>query len=160
NHINFGGANFNAENPPPAGNGEIRGSIVYQGAPASEISLSVRLNGEFFVGNIKTDKNGYFSIPVKPGEWVINYIQTQSWANKPDGDYILSSGFEPSIEIPYVKRYARNDKGVKIQVSADSPAELLRFEIRPKIQIVWPEEDLVPEVKNVSDFAFRWRGED
>ncbi len=141
-NIYYGGVPRDSHKLPsaPDGNGKLKGRFLFEGKPASGISLSLVLNSQYQAKDIKTDEHGEFSLQLPPGLWVINSIQTNSWKNKPtEGEYSIYDGNEPKLTGSSYNRYVNfNREGITIDVVASSDKVHLNYIISKDINLTWP----------------------
>lgn len=118
----------------------MRGKFLFQGQPASGVTLSVVLNSKYQAKNIKTDSNGEFSLQLPAGLWVVNSIQTNSWEGKPSkGEYSIYDGSEPKLTDSSYSRHAnfsRNGKTIDLEASPNTVH--LSYTITEDIKLQWP----------------------
>ena len=124
---------------PPSGSGILAGKFVYDGKPAAGVTLTLSLNGKYRATGLTTDAQGRFTLQLAPGEWHINHVQTDSWAERPEGEFILLSGAEGRLRDNNYDRhpFLRGD-GLKVTVSETPPAEPPTFTIRRRVALEWP----------------------
>lgn len=141
-NIYYGGVPRNSGKlpSPPNGNSTLKGQFLFQGQPARNITLSIVLNSKYKAKNIKTDSNGEFSLQLPAGLWVINSIQTKSWADKPTkGEYSIYDGNEPKFSGSSYSKYANfNRNGLTIDIEADPDTIQLNYIITKDIKLKWP----------------------
>ena len=125
---------------PPEGKSTLRGKFLFQGKPASGVTLSIVLNSKYQAKNIKTDSNGEFSLQLPAGLWIVNSIQTNSWEGKPSkGEYSIYEGSEPKLTNSSYSRHAnfsRNGKTIDLEASSDTVH--LSYTITEDIKLQWP----------------------
>ena len=124
---------------PPAGSGILAGKFVYDGKPAAGVTLTLSLNGKYRATGLTTDAQGQFTLKLAPGEWYINHVQTDSWAERPEGEFILLSGAEGRLHDNEYDRhpFLRGD-GLKVTVGETPPVEPPTFTIRRRVELEWP----------------------
>ena len=142
---------------PPEGNSILRGKFLFQGKPASGVTLSVVLNSKYQAKNIKTDSNGEFSLQLPAGLWVVNSIQTNSWEGKPsNGEYSIYDGSEPKLTESSYSRHAnfsRNGKTIDIEVAPNTVH--LNYTITEDIKLQWPSSTQPTNNATIAD-TIRW----
>jgi hypothetical protein len=128
---------------PPAGNGALRGRILYQSKTAEAVSLDIVLNGKYRAKNITTDSDGIFTVNLPFGDWTINSIQTESWQNKPeDGDFTLYYGGEEKFRGKNYSRHANSlREGFTINIDENEETVHLNIIISPDIKLLWPDQN-------------------
>ena len=124
---------------PPSGPGILAGKFVYDGKPAAGVTLTLSLNGKYRATGLTTDAQGRFTLKLAPGEWRINHVQTDSWAERPEGEFILLSGAEGRLHDNEYDRhpFLRGD-GLKVTVGETPPVEPPTFTIRRRVELEWP----------------------
>jgi hypothetical protein len=141
-NIYYGGVPRNSHKLPSPldGNSTLRGKFLFQGKPASGVTLSLVLNSQYQAKNIKTDSSGEFSLQLPAGLWVVNSIQTNSWEGKPSaGEYSIYDGNEPKLTDSSYSRHANfNRNGITIDIEASPNTIHLNYIITEDIKIKWP----------------------
>ena len=153
-----GGSGMGKQSPPPKGKGYLQGRIIYAGKSASEVTLTLSLNGKYRTDHLVTDKNGHFTVRMAPGTWHLNNIQATGWKDKPeDGKYLLVSGHEPKLRNGHYKKFAMiTDKGLPVIVSTNPPTIPITFIIRPQVKILWPPAEKNKVVAQVTRDSIAW----
>ena len=143
---------------PPIGNSTLRGKVLFQGKPASGVTLSLILNSKYQAKNIKTDSNGEFSLQLPVGLWVVNSIQTNSWEGKPSkGEYSIYDGSEPKLTESSYNRYGNfNKNGKTIDIKYFPNTVHLNFTITEDIKLQWPSSTQ-PTVNATIANTIQWK---
>ncbi len=141
-NIYYGGVPRNSYKlpSPPDGNSTLRGKFLFQGKPASGVTLSLVLNSQYQAKNIKTDSSGEFSLRLPASSWVVNSIQANSWEGKPsEGEYSIYDGSEPKLTDSSYSRHANlNRNGITIDIEASPNTIHLNYIITEDIKLEWP----------------------
>jgi hypothetical protein len=135
--VDFGGSGSDWDLPePPSGDERLRGRVMFDGAGAEGVHLSVLLNGKYRSPMI-TDANGAFEIALPAGTWYVNRVSTTTWKSKPeDRELSLYSHVEPRLSGGnYSRHNYRSDKGLEIRLPQ---SEALTLELRDDIAASWP----------------------
>lgn len=122
---------------PPEGSAVLYGSISMNGEPVPGIKLDLILNGEFKKTELVTDEDGKFFFSVAPGKWVLNGLVTQSWRNMPEHEYMVLSGFEPSISSNSVHYFAEQSP-VIVDANSGQETKLVELKLTREISITDP----------------------
>lgn len=142
---------------PPQGKGVLKGHFIYQGEPAAGITLTVFLNSEYRVKSLVTDERGEFSIPLPPGHWTINAIQTEGWQGKPEGNkFSLYYGGEEKLTGTHYQRHGFFPKeGFPVEVTSATDIVHIDIIINPDIKLLWPDPDRERTSATIAD-TIRW----
>ena len=132
---------------PPEGDAVLYGLVSMDGEPVPGIKLDVILNGEFKKTALETDQDGKFFLSVTPGKWVLNVLLTHSWRDMPEHEYMLLSGFEPSISSTLIHYYAEQSPVI---VDANSSQETMLVELKLAREILIT--DPVGSMNSVTEF--------
>lgn len=131
---------------PPSGDGYLRGRFTYEGKPASGVSLSLALNGEYETARVTTDENGIFTVRLPSQEWTVNRLITHEWAERPqEGSFMIVSGTEPKlVGERYNEHYWVEREGIKITASNQAGEPQMNLTIRKRVALTWPRADEKP----------------
>jgi len=143
---------------PPKGEGYLVGVFEHDGIPVPGIQLEIILNDRYTVENLRTDKQGRFEINLPVGDWTINSITTSGWKNKPDGEYLLTSGDEPKYSGGFYSLIFNNNEGKVVKVKDRLPeTPQVRLSIREQITLIKPgEQDKLTPMSLAKD-ALQWK---
>ena len=154
-YLYFGGSPSNSRNlpAPPTGEGKLKGRILFQDQPAAGVSLAMVLNSKYRAKDIITDAEGIFTVSLPPGPWIINAVQTESWANQPEeGSFSMYSGREEKLS---GNEYSRHDyfkkNGYPVNITPDPEIFHLEATISKDIQLIWPNPKAEGIKATVSD---------
>ncbi len=139
---------------PPSGKARLQGKIHFQGAGVEGLSINAVLNDRFYLQDIKTDADGAFSIAVEPGFWEVNLLAISNWDNKPEGDFLVRTGFEEPID-NFASQGRFSNKPVSARVENEQPTLLFDFEIVPALKIDKPLKGV--EIDKPAKVELEWQ---
>lgn len=151
--------NIDNMKPVPEGKGYLRGKFLYNGKPAKGIRFKLFLNSKFRTASIVTDDNGSFEVRLPEGVWYVNMLQCEGWGNKPDGNFILISGDELTIDNSSFQDlfFHSNENGKKVEISNKRSAkEQIILTIAPRIKSIWPKESLQNQQATIAGSVIQW----
>lgn len=125
---------------PESGKAQIYGEVIYEQKPVEGLKLDVVLNSEFKKEGLTTDAKGRFYLDVAEGDWTINALLTNSWKNKPEGDYIVLTEYEPSLTDSNYNRH-NNRVSPKVTVMDGDVSAAVKITIVKPIEVVTPKDE-------------------
>ncbi|PLX98863.1 MAG: hypothetical protein C0623_11005 [Desulfuromonas sp.] len=159
-HLYMGGSSGSSFNHPhpPTGDGLLKGRITFDGEPAVGVRLSLDLNDQYRAGDLVTDSDGFFSVPLKTGTWFINSIQTSSWSGKPpEGDFSLFYEGQARLEGETFDRYGHlAGSGYRVVVSENAAKPQVEIRIGRNISMTWPDQNAEKSEATLED-VIRWQ---
>ncbi len=156
----FGGFDHQAAShpAPPTGEGVLRISFSYGGEPASGVRFTMRLGGIFETAQLTTNADGYADIPLPPGTWEVNAINTEGWDSPHSNeDIVLVTGHEAAYsEGDYRSRSWFNETGVSVTVGIGDALGTIHVDLKPQIALIWPEQVDKPVSGEIVEQRIQW----
>jgi len=142
----------------PIGKGFLVGDIAYEGKPAVGVKLKLQLNDEFESDAVLTDEKGRFVLQVPVGEWFVTRIETMNWENKPEGDFLLVSGYEPKISEQGYSKYSMGEAvGLEFKITTIEPVSPhISLNLNSKIKYENAYKNRKPVVYSIKDGKIEW----
>jgi len=157
----FGGMFKNEEQmkPVPKGKGVLQVRITRDDAPAAGVECKLFLNGKFKTGEQATDANGVLTLNLPEGEWYINSVQCNRWANKPEGDFMFVSPGQRSLGRNEGEFFpGLNDMGKKVMVNAKTPdGPQLSLQLNQRVVLFWPKKSGQKQEASIAKSKINWQ---
>lgn len=157
----FGGMFKNEEQmkPVPKGKGVLQVKITRDETAAAGVGCKLFLNGKFKTGEQTTDTNGILSLKLPEGEWYINSVQCNRWANKPEGDFMFVSPGQRSLGRNEGEFFpGLNDMGKKVMVNAKMPdVPQLSLQLNQRIVLLWPKKSGQKQEASIAKSKINWQ---
>ena len=153
-YFDYAVSNLSQNMPAPSlGDAKLYGEITYNEAPVVGIKLDVILNSKFKVESLTTDAQGRFYLDVPAGKWIINAIVINAWKNKPKGEFIVLTGYEPLLGDSTYNRHS-NRAGPQATVKDGEVSAVVKIAIAKPLEISEPSVD--DELASPDDAAISW----
>jgi hypothetical protein len=118
------------------GRARIVGQVLEEGEPAAGVQLRAYFNGGYETENAVSGEDGRFVFDLEPGRWQLNAIHTLRWHGRPDGRFVVLTGQEPPLSLPY--RSQPPGPGLELEARADQAEPQLSLHIARAIDMNWP----------------------
>lgn len=157
----FGGMYKNEEQlkPVPQGKGVLQIKITRDELPTVGVGCKLFLNGKFKTSEQITNAGGMLSFNLPEGEWYINGMQCSRWTNKPEGEFMLVSPGQRSLNKDKGEFFPGfGDPGKKVTVNAKTPDNpQVSLLLNQRVALLWPKKMGQKQEASIAKTKISWQ---